>query len=183
MADDQGRKGSDDWLKVLSLLALMSTDLPDDRQGSAVIAAMVIVGLSIYWSAFSKFLYVLATGFLIWFAFVNPVTPVICFAVMYTVLGIVMFAKDERRLVGKGHFLGALWWAGQAVVHLLSIHFARLDFSETGFFTDLFLVISICMMIREAFRGGWHLFRDWRVPTAELVDDASVIAEHRDRAA
>jgi hypothetical protein len=31
MADDQGRKGSDDWLKVLSLLALMSTDLPDDR--------------------------------------------------------------------------------------------------------------------------------------------------------
>ena len=109
MADDQGRKGSDDWLKVLSLLALMSTDLPDDRQGSAVIAAMVIVGLSIYWSAFSKFLYVLATGFLIWFAFVNPVTPVICFAVMYTVLGIVMFAEDERRLVGKGHFLGALW--------------------------------------------------------------------------
>ena len=114
----------------------------------------------------------LETGFLIWFAFVNPVTPVICFAVMYTVLGIVMLVENERRLVGKGHFLGALWWAGQAVVHLLSIHFACLDFSETGFFTDLFLVISMCMMIREAFRGGWHLFRDWRVPTAELVDDA-----------
>jgi hypothetical protein len=98
---------------------------------------MVIVGLSIYWSAFSKFLYVLATGFLIWFAFVNPVTPVICFAVMSTVLGIVMFAEDERRLVGKGHFLGALWWAGQAVVHLLSIHFARLDFSEQVFYRSV----------------------------------------------
>ena len=153
MADDQTNQDSDDWLKVLSVAALLSQDVPEGYDGSAAVAALVIVGLSIYSRAVFLLLYFLATGFLIWAAFVSRESLIIGYAALYSLLGVVLIAEGERRRVQKGLFLSALWWAGQALIHGLDIRHAYAIGGSSGFFTDLFFVISSVMALRDLVRG------------------------------
>lgn len=147
MAKDQPAKNSDDWLKVLSVCALLSSGIPEGRSGSAVIAALVVVGLSIYSRGVFLFLHLLAAGFLIWTAIASKENLIVGYAVLYSVLSVVLIAEGERQRVHKGHFLGAMWWAGQALIHGLDVRHAYATGGTSDFFTDVFLVIS-----------GWMVF-------------------------
>ncbi|MDP6444422.1 MAG: hypothetical protein QGG36_32815 [Pirellulaceae bacterium] len=161
MADDAGetKSTSDDWLKVLSVLALLSKDAPNGQSGSAVAVAFVVVGLSIYSRTVFHLLYFLATSFLIWTAYQSQQPLIVGYAALYTVLGGVLVAEGERRRVQKGQFLSAIWWAGQFSLHVLDIRHAYANGGASGFFTDLFCVICGVMAVVEVYRGLLGLIR------------------------
>lgn len=171
MAKDQKRSASDDWLKVLSLLALMSKDVPD-RGGSAVVVAFIIVALSIYSRTVFYLLHFGATAFLAWAAIESWQADLAGYALLYAGLGIVLVAEGERLREGKGQFLSAAWWAGQFALHIVDIRSAYASGGASGFFTDLFCVISGFMMVKELARGIRLLWTRPKVVLAEVVDES-----------
>jgi hypothetical protein len=172
MAEDQPAKNSDDWLKVLSVCALLSSDIPEEYSGSAVIAALVVVGLSIYSRGVFLFLHLLATGFLIWTAFVSKESLIVGYAVLYSVLSVVLIAEGERRRIRKGHFLEATWWAGQALMHGLDVRHAYAAGGTSDFFTDLFLVISGWMVFWTIVQGVRRMLKREESQVERSTDDA-----------
>lgn len=140
---------SDDWVKALSIAALSSHAVPAGYSGSAVIAAFILVGLTIYSRTVLTLVHLGVTGVLIWLAAVTgrqdpEFALLVQAAVLYGVLSVLLVAETERRRLGQGQFLSAAWWAGQAAIHGLA--FWHADAGKTsGFFTDLFLAISVGM--------------------------------------
>lgn len=157
MPDESSSKQSDDWLKALSVCALVCQGVPAGRETSAGVAALFIVALSNYSRAIFQLLYLLATGFLIWLACVSREPVLVGYAILYAVLGVVLIAEGERRRVDKGNFLSAFWWGGQALIHGLDVRHAQASGESSGFFTDIFLLISAVVMLKEIGLGirGW----------------------------
>lgn len=90
-----------------------------------------------------------------------------------------LVAGDERRRVGHGHFLLCFWWLGQALLLGLDMRHANTTGGSSGFFTDLFLVVSGLMALRE-FGGGvkkWFLDRREakRFVAVEVVEEEPAI--------
>ena len=146
-------KSLDDVLKVLSILALLTTQVPPGYSKSVVIGAFVIIILTITYKAIFKVFYCFLVIFAIFAAVVSKEQMIIFLAILYFALGIVLFAEDERRRLGKGHFLCAIWWSGQFLIHSLNIHYLIKNFEDPDVFTIIFILISAFMVIREMVYG------------------------------
>ena len=121
MSGKKFQKTSDDWLKVLSILALFARNTPSHYSRSVVIAAFVIVFLSIVSKDIFYIVYLGVIVYLAKWAYRTAEPVIIGYAVLYLALGAVLVAEDERRRLGKGHLLSAIWWLGQFLIHLLDI--------------------------------------------------------------
>ena len=90
-------------------------------------------------------------------------------------LSVVLIGEGERRRVRKGHFLCAAWWAGQALIHGLDIRHAYANGGSSGFFTDLFFVISGCMLFWQLAQGIRGMIKREESRIKQVANDAQLL--------
>lgn len=153
------KQDSSDWLKVLATVALFTKEVRADVPDSAYYVAVAVVLLSIWSKGFFKCFYVFVVGWLSWFAWQVSEPVLFAYAAGYMVMGVLYFVEDERRRSGQGQFLSAAWWVGQSALCMADLRFAAERSQDPGFFTILFLVIGICMTVKElvlGIRASWR---------------------------
>lgn len=149
----------DDWLRVLSILALFGSDVPEGYFKSAWIGAVTILLLTMASSTVFGLFYLGLLGVLTWFSLESGDSAIIGYTIFYWVSGIILLAEAERRAAGHGHFLAAVWWLGQSGIHYLNIRHSHEMGDSEDFFSLLFLVLSMILLFRDLLRG----YKDWRL--------------------
>lgn len=147
------------WVRVLSFVALANARLPEGYDGSALTAAKVIIILTMLSKPIFKFFYVLFVIYMVVIVFMIPSLTIIGYTALYFLLGIVFFAQDERQRIGEGHFLSAVWWAGQFLLHFLNLLFVQRSRGELDLLSLLFCVLTGLLALKGIAIGSWRLYK------------------------